>query len=278
MTTTTNYGYTVVVGSDTPVNIQNDIAPNFTAIDTDLKAVSDSAITVATHTYSGGVHNLVRADADRDVMYFVATGDMATGDTFTVDGVSVTARLVNGEALKTGSFVINNNVFAILVGSVLNIYAVNPAVNNASGVSYDNTGSGMTATNVQDAIDELKNDIPSSLSATAITYNNTVSGLSATDVQYAIDEVNAKVSSSTLGTVYELVLNIDYTAPSDGYITIGCTNNSASYAQATINGVLAMYIYGTTQGYQSQSCFVRKGMTLKMIGSNNGWVRFYPFT
>ena len=188
MTTTTNYGYTVVVGSDTPVNIQNDIAPNFTAIDTDLKAVSDSAITVATHTVSGTVHNLVRADADRDVMYFVATGDMASGDTFTVDGVTVTARLANGEALATGSFKINNTVMGILVGTVLNLQ-VPGATATASGTTYDNTGSGLTATNVQDAIDEVVSDIPTGFSATAISYNNTISGLSASDVQYAIDEL-----------------------------------------------------------------------------------------
>ena len=155
MTTTTNYGYTVVVGSDTPVNIQNDIAPNFTAIDSDLKDVSDAAITSATHTYSTGVHTIVRDDADRNVLYFTATADMATGDTFVVDGVPVTARLVNGESLQTGSFVINNNVFAILVGTVLNVYAVNPSVNTAAGTSYDNTASGLTSTNVQDAIDEI---------------------------------------------------------------------------------------------------------------------------
>lgn len=156
MTTTTNYGYTVVVGSDTPVNIQNDIAPNFTAIDTDLKAVSDSAITDATHSYSAGLHSLVRTDADRNVFYFVATADMTLGDSFSVDGVPVTARLVNGEALGTNSFVINNNVLCILVGTVLNILAVNAvATPNASQVSYDNSTSGLTATNVQNAIDEI---------------------------------------------------------------------------------------------------------------------------
>ena len=158
MTTTTNYGYTVVVGTDSPVNIQNDIAPNFTAIDTDLKAVSDSAITDATHTVTGTVHALVRTDADRSVFYFVATGDMVAGDTFTVDGVSVTARLANGEALGTGSFKINNTVMCILVGSVLNLMVYNSVTiptPTAFGVTYDNTGSGLSATNVQDAIDEV---------------------------------------------------------------------------------------------------------------------------
>lgn len=156
MQTTTNYGYKVVEGTDSPVNIQNDVAPNFTDIDADLKAVSDAAITTATHTLSGTIHALVRADADRSVLMFTATGDMTTGDTFTVDGVSVTARLVNGEALKTGAFMINNTIIAILVGTVLNILAVNPTIApTASGVSYDNTISGLTASDVQDALDEL---------------------------------------------------------------------------------------------------------------------------
>lgn len=196
MTTTTNYGYNVITGSDTPVNIQNDIAPNFTAIDSDLKDVSDAAITVATHTVAGSVHQLVRDDADRNVIYFVATGDMVAGDTFTVDGVTVTARLVNGETLATGSFKINNNVFGILVGTVLNLF-VPGATATASGTTYDNTGSGLTATNVQDAIDELISDIPTGFPASAISYNNTVSGLTASDVQYAIDEIVSMIPGSS---------------------------------------------------------------------------------
>ena len=198
MTTTTNYGYNVVEGTD-QVNIQTQIAPNFTAIDTDLKTVSDAAITTATHTVAGTVHQLVRDDSDRAMIRFVATGDFATGDTFTVDGLTVTARLVNGEALQTGCFKINNCVEAVLVGTVLNVSAINPTVSDAGDVTYDNIGSGLTATNVQDAIDELKGDIPTipaNYAASAITYNNTVSGLTATDVQFAIDELASMIPST----------------------------------------------------------------------------------
>ena len=208
MTTTTNYGYNVVEGTD-QVNIQTQIAPNFTDIDTDLKAVSDAAITTATHTIAGTVHQLVRDDSDRAVLRFVATGDFATGDTFTVDGLTVTARLVNGEALQTGCFKINNCVEAVLVGTVLNVNAINPTVSDASDVTYDNTGSGLTATNVQDAIDEVKGDIPtipSSYAATAITYDNTVSGLTAANVQDAIDELKSLIAThSYITTGLEIV-------------------------------------------------------------------------
>lgn len=64
----------------------------------------------------------------------------------------------------------------------------------AADISYDNTSSGLTADDVQEAIDELKSDIPTSLSASAITYVNTSSGLTADDVQEAIDEVVSRTN------------------------------------------------------------------------------------
>lgn len=64
----------------------------------------------------------------------------------------------------------------------------------AEDVTYDNTDSGLTADNVQAAIDEIKSDIPTSLAAENVTYDNSDSGLTAENVQAAIDEVNAKTA------------------------------------------------------------------------------------
>lgn len=74
-----------------------------------------------------------------------------------------------------------------------------PVAPTASDVSYDNTSSGLTADTVQEAIDELKSDIPTSLGANAITYDNTSSELTADDVQEAIDEVNTKANTALAG-------------------------------------------------------------------------------
>ena len=65
---------------------------------------------------------------------------------------------------------------------------------DASEISYDNTESHLTASNVQAAIDEVVTDIGSITSPTAsdVSYDNTDSGLTADDVQSAIDEVNGK--------------------------------------------------------------------------------------
>lgn len=57
---------------------------------------------------------------------------------------------------------------------------------SADKVTYDNTTSGLTATDVQAAIDEQIANPPA---ATAIPYDNTTSGLTAAEVQAAIDEL-----------------------------------------------------------------------------------------
>ena len=61
----------------------------------------------------------------------------------------------------------------------------------ADEVAYDNTTSGLTSTNVQDAIDEVYSQIGSG-EAADIEYDNTSSGMTADDVQDAIDELNTE--------------------------------------------------------------------------------------
>lgn len=90
--------------------------------------------------------------------------------------------------------------------------------NEASEISYDNTTSGLSATNVQDAIDEVEGRVEgiesntyvnsfngrtgvvspqtSDYDSIQIDYNNTTSGLSATNTQAAIDEVEGRVDTA----------------------------------------------------------------------------------
>jgi hypothetical protein len=60
---------------------------------------------------------------------------------------------------------------------------------DADDIGYDNTTSGLTGTDVQDAIDELAARPSGGGSADQVTYDNTTSGLLATNVQDAIDEL-----------------------------------------------------------------------------------------
>lgn len=128
--------------------------PNYTAIDTALYNNKLRVIGTATHTKTGTNHSVVLADSDITAFKFVATGDYASGDTFSVDGVTVTARIADGSSIPSGAFKINNTVVAILDGTILNLINVE-GIKSAATITYDNSGSGLAATTVQGAIDEI---------------------------------------------------------------------------------------------------------------------------
>lgn len=230
MQTTTNYGFSIAEGSDS-VNLLTQLYPNFTSLDGILLPIQNNGTTPATHTKAGTVHQLVRTTTGCSVLRFVATGNYNSGDTFTVDGASVTATSCNGQSLPTGAFVINQSVMAILNGAVLTVLAGGSSISDASDVNYDNTSSGLSATNVQTAIDEVYGDIPTGFPSTAITYNNAISGLSATDVQGAIDEL----ASSTPGPsgdehgLIELWYNPTYGASYSGETVTITVDDTSKY-------------------------------------------------
>lgn len=183
MALTPNYGFIIPTGSDA-VNLLTQCYPNFTSLDGILKPIQESGVTVATDTKVGTVHQLVRTDSSCNMFRFIATSNYASGDTFTVDGASVTATAMDGSSLSAGAFVINQSVVCILNNLVLTVLVSGKETTSlpASAVTYDNTVSGLTATNAQDALDELHD-------SANIAYDNTVSGLTATNVQSAIDEI-----------------------------------------------------------------------------------------
>ena len=94
----------------------------------------------------------------------------------------------------------------------------------AAEVDYDNSSSGLTATQVQAAIDEVYGDIPTvpvdsvfgrtgavvavagDYTAAEVDYDNSTSGLSATEVQAAIDEIVAGASGATIAQVMARVV------------------------------------------------------------------------
>ena len=122
---TTNYGFNISEGTDL-VNPLTDIFPNFEDIDTDLKGVSDSAVGTATELLTGTVHALVRSDSDRNVFTFTATSNFEAGETFTLDGVQVTALTPDGQTLSTGCYIIGSEVLVAVKGTLMTVY-VNPS-------------------------------------------------------------------------------------------------------------------------------------------------------
>lgn len=182
---TPNFNFMIAEGTDT-VNLLTQCYPNFTSLDTILQAIKEAGVTEAVTTKVGTVHNIVRNVADCNVIRWVNTANYAAGDTFTVDGSPVTATTMDGQSLPAGAFVINQSCLAILNGSVLTFVGGAGSSTVAAGdVTYDNSGSGLTATDAQDAIDELDGEIDTlkgkvnteltaslSAGATSVTFTN----------------------------------------------------------------------------------------------------------
>lgn len=122
MRETTNFKLTIPEGSD-DVNILTQITPNFESIDTIMKGNENAGVQVATVLYSNNIHAITRTKDDASVMRFTATSRFTLGDTFTVDGVQVTALAPTGEQLPDGAFIVGSEVLAILKGTLLTVFA-----------------------------------------------------------------------------------------------------------------------------------------------------------
>lgn len=188
---TTHYNLNLPEGTDIVNPLVQD-NPNYTAIDTALYNNKVRTVGNATEVKSGTVHAITRGDSDIDVMKFTATGDWITGDTMTVDGTPVSVYLQDGTAPLTGAYVINTEVVAVLNGSRVTLYGAQKLPGyTASDISYDNTVSGLAATDVKDAIDEVSADI-------------------------AQIETDYHYLSKQYETVMSFTSNADFTVPQDG--------------------------------------------------------------
>lgn len=182
---TTYYGLNISEGTD-PVNPLVDIFPNFEDLDSDLKDVSDAAVGTATELTTGTVHALTRSDTDRDVFLFVATSNYDAGETFTLDGVQVTALTPDGQPLASGSYVIGSVVLCAVQSTLLTVY-VNPAKAKDSDKldgqhgSYYATASDVT--DLGDTVTAISNKVGSAVLTTT-----------APDCSSAINELNSNLT------------------------------------------------------------------------------------
>lgn len=131
MRTTEYFELNIVEGSDlvNPLTQQN---PNFEKIDEQMFKNQNNGVCLATELKTASVHAINRTVPDCAMFRFTATSDFVSGDTFTVDGVQVTAKLTNGQPLGTGAFVINSEVIGVLVGTLVTFYIESGVVPTAS--------------------------------------------------------------------------------------------------------------------------------------------------
>ena len=111
MSTTTYYGLNKPSSSDL-VNPLVDTFPNWDIVDTGMHNNYLLGVTTATEIVTTGVHALTRANTDLPFFRFVATANFNTGDTFTLDGTSVSAYTTDGSTLSDDDIVAGAVVLA----------------------------------------------------------------------------------------------------------------------------------------------------------------------
>ena len=104
-TQTTYYEFNKPAGSDL-VNPLVDNNPNWDKADAALHGLSINSIGTAVEVITLGVHALTRINQpDAKFFTFIATGDFDAGETFTLDGVAITAALPDGSSLGSDCYV-----------------------------------------------------------------------------------------------------------------------------------------------------------------------------
>lgn len=228
---TTYYEFPVFVGSDKPAWLV-DWNGAMNAIDSaihEAKAEADANATSITSLQSD-VTSLAGSVSSQGSSITSLTQSL-TSLQGTVN--TITSLIGNGEPTTQDKTIIGaiNELKA-------DIDAIAPSGDlEADDVAYDNTTSGLTATNVQDAIDEVNSKIPQggAVQADDVAYDNTSSGLTATNVQDAIDEVSAGATLRATGT--GATLGAIASSLTSAFNALTAEEKSRSFLKASDGGV-----------------------------------------
>lgn len=89
----------------------------------------------------------------------------------------------------------------------------------------------------------------------------------AEDVETVLDGLKSDLTSNEFGTPVNIAeyTATDFTAPSDGYVYITAAQSSTVTVQ--INGALNLSMVGTDTNGGTNNCFIRKGMTIRVIST-----------
>ena len=247
---TTYYELPVFIATDKPAWL-TDWNGAMSAIDTAIKealtAGENAQTTANTATTSIATINDSLTTINTSLTTLTSTVTGLVGSVNTINSL-----IGNGEPTTSDKTLIGaiNEIYGMITGGGggAEIQAIN--------VVYDNTTSGLTATNVQSAIDEVNGKI-STPEADDVAYDNTTSGLSATNVQDAIDEIaqggsgSGSVDYST--TEHKIGKWIDDSDLYEITISVGPLPNATSKAVATGVTNIDKVIY--IKGYASDGNF-----------------------
>ena len=188
---TANLSLPQFIGTDKPTWL-GDVNGAFSAIDS-YAGTNDAAVSAAASDASSAVAQAASAVSTANAANTTA-GNASTAATNAVGTANNAMSLVNQTNVKIGTLADLTTSDKTSIVNAIN--EVNGAIGtpSAAQVSYDNSGSGLAATNVQDAIDEVAQG----------------GGSAYTEVTYTVTN---QAISTTWGAMYEsAVISIDITS------------------------------------------------------------------
>ena len=220
---TANYNLPQFIGSDKPAWL-TDVNGAMSAIDLGIAAAqakADGADTKA-DTVGANLETLSGSVTTLDTAVTTLSGTV-TSQGGTIN--TITSLIGNGEPTTTDK---------TIIGAINELNGER----DAEDIAYDNTTSGLTASNVQAAIDEVAAGAVTP-EADDVAYDNTTSGLTATNVQAAIDEL---VAGGAGGGA-----DLNFTVSGTATVTsaVGTVNSVSTSVKALLNASSSIgKIYG----------------------------------
>lgn len=226
-----NFDLNLYEGTDIFNPLTTDV-PNYEKIDAQMKKNYNLSVGKATELKTGTVHALTRENADCPMIHFTATSNFTSNDTFTVDGVQVSALLVDGSTLPTNCYIIGSEVICYLKGTLLTFFL-------SGSISKDSEKLGGELPDYyakQGDFEQLN---------TNVTSMDGIVNKNSNDIIKINNSLNSAIIIEKNNTSFSSILPYTYgesspiSAIKEGYTLLGVTNINTGYGQ-TIGSALVI--------------------------------------
>ena len=253
----------------------------------EMVAYVDAAVSGAGGTFV----NQTRADSG--VAVTAGENTITFSDPFLTADYSLIIGTTNGAGYEVISQTATGFVIDFLDADVINYIACSKSSTdsqfNASDVGYDNSTSGLTAENIQDAMDELSTRTgdmtksvydPTNVEGDAFdsanhVYDNSTSGLTADKVQDALDEINENVDTVQANSYTPLLtpVSVSVVSGTPDTVTLDCNSLiQRIFTTDTISNNLTLSLSNNTNVRVISYHFRVTGTVIMTFGGSLNWI------
>lgn len=126
------------------------------------------------------------------------------------------------------------------------------------------------------AIYGIKKNFQFKVNAIATDLSTSADHCFLSDNETSVEDKFEELENNSFGSTVNLSLNVDYTAPCDGYVVAGLNGSDTGAVGVMVNNIALIYI--DAGKFVTQSVFVRKGSVIKAYTLSNASARFITLT